>query len=1231
MTPIFDRLPLNPITRAKAHRPDPPLRFHASLESWQAAHSVPASVPSVLASPAQPLDPSIQAEMGARFGHDFSRIPAHTPLLSQISIGPAQSPEERGAQVAARQALSQPAEPARRKLDFSGVRIHTGGQAAQSAQAVNALAYTVGNDIVFGEGQYAPGTGSGRQLLAHELAHVAQGTGATLHRQVASQGGTGTTPANNKAYKVKIPPGTKTAQEFRRYAELVIFGRVLNLPWTATEALQSKYADISHHVGEEVRFVFPASLVAAAGVPSTQEKAAGQAAANQDYAALSGEQRESVNAEIDRRYFQSINDPAQEKIKKGETGKIAIWNSFKQQVLADKRKLEALPQGIQDILGSSGTYRPEDYDQLNRMAGKLMAISPADWADYKSKVNRSTTSLDDLEASIDRYLAERAWRQKQIEQREQIKAKLYGPGLLHLYQRLKDWKSLKGSATMVPSSDEFGVRDPNAPLIRGWRDDAHDELVSQLPRYGFADISAFEQAIDAYETAFRQETVNIAFDMLAKYEHVLYEADKKFSDPANAAAIYQGLSQTQAKAHYQQAEGAESLASAIKPDPDLHRYLPGEYELKREKESEAASARGSAEAEVKSVVKGNPLLEEEKFDRQKLAEAGDFSAVQKQILAYIQKQREGINETRTNLTEDTDLVYTFDKLRDQSFKEQRVEPGTIYYEIIIDHIKDKTIGKVLKGIALAILAIAFTIATFGAGAVAVVGALGMAGISAYQAYESFHDYEVESSANKAGLLSEEPSLFWVIVAVVGAGIDLAAVGTALKALRPAVEAFNATSDISTLEKSLANLRKLGEINEAIEANVVRAAKAEMQFRSAASQILASGGRLRAVVVPFAEEFGQFMVAAYYLAKRGVIAFDRYLLELKAQKLIGEIKDLSPENLVLLQKAFAEGIEKSKTGLIDVSKVSAEARSFYPGGQLEEVAARGKALGLEDEQIATWLEKGSAAKKSAKQIEDEMAAAAEAQRLAKRFEKMSDQDLHALLDKDPDASYELLRRLKLTSPVSVAKQEKLTAEIAEVEQEIYKIRYRNNIRVPEAEGQKALPLEAKLKSLKQDLENEITAASGMTENTIKELRAATPFKGQGGTQARQQFLDNLPAAQRGPGGGPIDYVTGKELPVAEVSLDHIYPVDRIFTEEGFGLLPRSDQKAILDMEKNLAPMDKALNSSKGDRDIASWLASDAELAPKLTQAQKTALLTREAEARQAVRAEIARRLYQWKNR
>lgn len=99
----------------------------------------PASVRETLRSSGRPLDPATRAFMEPRFG-----------------------------------------------ADFSGVRVHTGSRAARSAQEVNALAYTVGRDLVFAPGRYSPGTESGRRLLAHELTHVVQqrGSGTALQRKV---------------------------------------------------------------------------------------------------------------------------------------------------------------------------------------------------------------------------------------------------------------------------------------------------------------------------------------------------------------------------------------------------------------------------------------------------------------------------------------------------------------------------------------------------------------------------------------------------------------------------------------------------------------------------------------------------------------------------------------------------------------------------------------------------------------------------------------------------------------------------------------------------------------------------------------------------------------------------------------------------------------------------------------------------------------------------------------
>ena len=151
-------------------------------ESAHETRAVPASVHQVLNSPGQPLDTATRSLMESRFGQNFSQVQAETPLLKAgsggLRIGSANDRFEQEADHAAARVMgsSQPGakNEASPKYDFSHVRVHTDEKAAESAGAVNALAYTVGHHVVFGAGQYALGSTKGIALLAHELTHVLQ-------------------------------------------------------------------------------------------------------------------------------------------------------------------------------------------------------------------------------------------------------------------------------------------------------------------------------------------------------------------------------------------------------------------------------------------------------------------------------------------------------------------------------------------------------------------------------------------------------------------------------------------------------------------------------------------------------------------------------------------------------------------------------------------------------------------------------------------------------------------------------------------------------------------------------------------------------------------------------------------------------------------------------------------------------------------------------------------------
>lgn len=73
--------------------------------------------------------------------------------------------------------------------DFSGVRVHSDSAATESARSIQARAFTTGQDVAFGAGEYAPEKHEGRKLLAHELTHVVQQTGGARMRSPISRSG----------------------------------------------------------------------------------------------------------------------------------------------------------------------------------------------------------------------------------------------------------------------------------------------------------------------------------------------------------------------------------------------------------------------------------------------------------------------------------------------------------------------------------------------------------------------------------------------------------------------------------------------------------------------------------------------------------------------------------------------------------------------------------------------------------------------------------------------------------------------------------------------------------------------------------------------------------------------------------------------------------------------------------------------------------------------------------
>jgi hypothetical protein len=132
----------------------------------EASNGTPKVVQEVLRTPGRPLEPGVKETMENHFGHDFSRV-----------------------------------------------RVHADTRAAQSARAVSANAYAVGEHIAFAAGRYAPGTPAGDRLIAHELAHVRQQSGETPRLEIGPPGTAlerqAAAAAEDRAHARAIRPATR--------------------------------------------------------------------------------------------------------------------------------------------------------------------------------------------------------------------------------------------------------------------------------------------------------------------------------------------------------------------------------------------------------------------------------------------------------------------------------------------------------------------------------------------------------------------------------------------------------------------------------------------------------------------------------------------------------------------------------------------------------------------------------------------------------------------------------------------------------------------------------------------------------------------------------------------------------------------------------------------------------------------------------------------------------------
>jgi hypothetical protein len=1061
--------------------------------------------------------------------------------------------------------------------DLSAVRIHTDDDAADWANDINARAFTAGSHVFFDKGQYDPSSPRGRRLLAHELAHVAQ---------QAEGRGTGT---------VQRQPREQDKDAIGQQALLVPFRlqvtRTMSPEEVLEEFIRQYYGVTSDADVAKIRrrwFVQPHAAVSEADVRAGYKALVIQQTSGEFLGKLSKDEQKAVNDETDKRFWDSNKDTAHRKLTNSpQDRKMAKkWLETREAVLLEesqRKRIEALPKDIKDALFAGDANAPAtsaaDYDQVLQIAEKLMQLTPAQRADYLARVNADTTSLTDMEASVDRYIESTKKREEQDKAADETARPLLGLETLH--EEWKAWKhDVEHPLKMEGRGGGYG------PLLDERQKHA-DTYFDDLQRLKFANNQAFEDAMEQYRIAFRDQTVRFALDQLALFEHMLFAEKKKLEKQGGADQIAKGLADQHAAEHFHHADMMASYGMTSHGNsPDPNDKVAKLTETPVDKENEAGR---------KAVLEGSKddFVAQRDIDLKKLA-TSDAAGVKKYLLDEIEKRYQSLSETRKEFAEDPERVFSLMPLLEASREHFEIGKDSIYWMVVQDEVTAKKNRKIFSSIAIGIIAIALTLLVPVGGAIAAGAMVANAGLSVYQAYEAYEEYKKGSNDYTLGFLDDKPSFGWVVLAVAAAAIDVglpvaevfANSASGLRKAESALRTFNEEKDATKLSarlKAIDDLRP--EVARALEARARAIEEEAAAWKEARATSLAVLPGVSGYIAGVALKYGKPL---FKTIRRGITSFVALSKDAEFVAAMGDITKMSGAEREAIETAFTE---------------------------MKDVVAAGEKASMDEKTLETFVDRWVAGRGQGgnfqQKLLDEMKVwrplTGEQKEILSRLGKQK-----ALVEQRYGEKASLLEeRSELLAKATRTAEDK--ARLRETAEELNKLDplwNKGNLSERElAQARAQLRKEGKgLGSIHADevtLEGVEKEAKSASLSLYDRLRAAAPSNA-----AKDRALRGVTADQ-------VGALKGKPT---GLQVDHIVSVDEVSEMEGFKELTWEQQKRVVDMRENLIVMDASANASKSNRSWRSWPQWANYYADEAT---KTKMIANEDLARTAIEQEIAR--------
>ncbi|WP_241314379.1 peptidoglycan-binding domain-containing protein [Chryseobacterium arthrosphaerae] len=676
-----------------------------------------------------------------------------------------------------------------------------------------------------------------------------------------------------------IPMNIQSNQEFFEYLDIQVFGRIVDATWDIGKNTYKNY------IGKATSCtVSVSSLKKHLGIT------------DQQWEAMYKRKTSAKPSAAELRNF------VKEHLKNREKAILAEINAVKKEAAAlsaDKK------QFIRDATSKI------DYLQNRRILDLLKQLSDGEMADYKNKVSKETTDLAEIEESLKAYIETRNKNLKNQNELETVKTKLYG--LEDLYDQYIKYTNISPTTNIGTIKEPVIVDNPNHIA-------ANKSLTQAMIANGFASIEEFQTYITRYENAFETETVRIGVEMLQQYKHTLYEEGKRLNNNLFLDNLSQSIIQSGAKENYK--SGAQIKSDSKKVLEHGITYTDQqEYSLGQSKIN-------SANKSISALASQTSLVNDPDFDKKEFAKISSPADLKAFLQNYIASQNEKVDRVINNIKENPEHIYELDNLFEASYKKQHIEKGSIYDSIITAKHERLRNLKILLSICEGIFAIALIVVTWGAATPVVIagGALSLA-VSIDVAYDTIKEYKNNKEFHDVGLLSDDPSLVWVVIAIAGVALDAGSLAAVLRAAKPisaAAKAFNnaedATKALTTLES---DLLKIEGLERKVRENIVKQAKIQAQQQKILDGFV-KARQLTYVTIPGLAKTGELLARAVFAIRKGIVTFDSFVAELKLAKLISET-GLNPEELLLVKNAFekARNLAKDDKLAIELEKAIAD--------------------------------------------------------------------------------------------------------------------------------------------------------------------------------------------------------------------------------------------------------------------------------------------------------------------